>query len=169
MIDIVNYLNKNTKTISTMESATGGYLASSITNVSGASLVFKFGAVTYSNEFKIKMGVSEDIISKYSVYSMECANSMSLEIAHFTNSNYGVGITGKINEKDPNNLYGDNATIYLSLYDKDNNNYYNKIIKAKNSDRLSNKEFVKDEFIKLFKENIIKEDNCQIVCVDANK
>lgn len=157
MIDIVKYLNEFKKTISTMESATGGYLASSITNISGASLVFKFGAVTYSNEFKIKMGVSEDIISKYSVYSMECANSMSLEIANFTNSNYGVGVTGKINARDPNNEFGDNSTIFLSLYDKDNDKYYNKIIKAKNTDRLSNKDLVKEEFIKLFKENIIKE------------
>ena len=130
MEEIVKYLNTKEKYISTMESATGGYLASSITNISGSSLVFKFGAVTYSNEFKIKMGVGEEIISKYSVYSMECARAMSEAIVNFTGPNYGVGITGKINSPDPNNLYGDDSTIYLSIYDKDNNIYYNKVIKS---------------------------------------
>ena len=64
MKEIIEYLNKNHKYISTMESCTGGYLASSITNVSGSSLVFKFSAVTYSNEFKIKMGVDKEVINK---------------------------------------------------------------------------------------------------------
>lgn len=157
MKDIVKYLKKEQKTISTMESASGGFLASSITNIDGSSLVFKFGAVTYSNEFKIKMGVDKKIIDNYSVYSVECANSMSLEIAKFTNSDYGVGLTGKINALDPNNLYGDDSTIYLSIYDKKENKYYNKVIKALNTERSKNKEFIVSEFIKLFKENIIKE------------
>ncbi len=156
MEEIISFLNKNNKTISTMESATGGYIASSITNVSGSSLVFKFGAVTYSNEYKIKMGVDKEIIDKYSVYSMECADSMSLNISKFTNSNYGVGVTGKINDYDPNNLVGDNATVFLSIYDKDNNKHYNKVIKVKNQTRVENKELIKNEFVNLFKESFMK-------------
>lgn len=153
---IIKYLNENQKTISTMESASGGFLASSITNISGSSLVFKFGAVTYSNEFKIKMGVSEEIIDEYSVYSLETAKNMSLKISEFTNSDYGVGVTGKINSPDPNNDYGDDSTIYLSIYDKLNNKYYTKIILAKNQSREENKKLIILEFIKLFK-GIIKE------------
>ena len=156
MKEIVEFLNKNNETISTMESATGGYIASSITNISGSSLVFKFGAVTYSNEYKIKMGVDKEIIDKYSVYSMECANDMSLKISKFTNSNYGVGVTGKINDYDPNNLVGDNATVFLSIYDRDNNKHYNKVIKVKNQTRVENKELIKNEFVKLFKESFMK-------------
>lgn len=154
MKEIIDYLTKNNLTISTMESATGGYLASSITNIDGSSLVFKFGAVTYSNEFKIKMGVNKDIIEKYTVYSMETAKEMSKQITNFTNSNYGVGVTGKINRCDPANLTGDNQTVYLSLYDKDNNKYYTKTIKVLNQERVFNKELIKEEFVKLFKENI---------------
>lgn len=157
MESIIAYLTKNKETISTMESATGGYLASSITNISGSSLVFSYGAVTYSNKFKIKMGVNKDIIDKYSVYSMECANSMSKAITDFTNSDYGVGVTGKINDPDPNNLTGDNSLVYLSLYAKKKEKYYTKIIKVLNQERVLNKEFIKNEFIKLFKENIMKE------------
>lgn len=157
MKKIIKYLSENNKTISTMESASGGHLASSITNINGSSLVFKFGAVTYSNEFKIKMGVDKKNIDKYSVYSLEVAKDMSLKISEFTSSNYGVGVTGKINSPDPNNNYGDDNIIYLSLYDKDNDKYYTNIIKAINESRSVNKENIVDEFIKLFKESIIKE------------
>ena len=50
MKELVNKLIKLNKTISTMESCTGGFLANSIINIEGSSKVFKFGAVTYSNE-----------------------------------------------------------------------------------------------------------------------
>ena len=75
--EIVEILNNNNKTVSTMESCTGGMVANTITNVEGASLVFRFGAVTYSNEYKIKMGVDKSVIDNYSVYSMETAKEMS--------------------------------------------------------------------------------------------
>lgn len=156
MKEIVAYLTKMNKTISTMESATGGYLASSITNIDGSSLVFKFGAVTYSNEFKIKMGVDEKVIAKYSVYSMETSHEMSKKITEFTGSNYGVGVTGKINRVDPFNNFGDDSTIFLSIYDKEKDIYLDSIIKAVKEKRLENKELVLEEFIKLFK-SIIKE------------
>lgn len=154
MNELVEILKKANKTISTMESCSGGALANAITNVEGASEVFSFSAITYSNEFKIKMGVNKDIIEKYTVYSMETAKEMSKQITNFTNSNYGVGVTGKINRYDPANLTGDNQTVYLSLYDKDNNKYYTKTIKVLNQERVFNKELIKEEFVKLFKENI---------------
>lgn len=156
MKEIVAYLTKMNKTISTMESATGGYLASSITNIDGSSLVFKFGAVTYSNEFKIKIGVDEKVIDKYSVYSMETSHEMSKKITEFTGSNYGVGVTGKINRVDPFNNFGDDSTIFLSIYDKEKDIYLDSTIKAVKETRLENKELVLEEFIKLFK-SIIKE------------
>ena len=156
MKEIVAYLTKMNKTISTMESATGGYLASSITNIDGSSLVFKFGAVTYSNEFKIKMGVDEKVIAKYSVYSMETSHEMSKKITDFTGSNYGIGVTGKINRVDPFNNFGDDSTIFLSIYDKEKDIYLDSTIKAVKETRLENKELVLEEFIKLFK-SIIKE------------
>lgn len=156
MKEIIAFLIKMNKTISTMESATGGYLASSITNIDGSSLVFKFGAVTYSNEFKIKMGVDKDVIDEYSVYSIETSHEMSKKITEFTNSDYGVGITGKINRVDPFNNFGDDSTIFLSVYDKKKDIYLDSTIKAIKETRLENKELVLEEFIKLFK-TIIKE------------
>ena len=125
MKEKVELLKQSKKTISTMESCTGGGVANSITNIEGSSEILKFSAVTYSNEFKIKMGVDKNIIDKYTVYSMETANEMSKNISNFTNSNYGVGITGQINRQDPNNITEEDNKIYISIYDKDNNKYYN--------------------------------------------
>ena len=65
MNEVIKLLTEKNKTISTMESCTGGGIANAITNIEGSSEVFKFGAVTYSNEYKIKMGVSSNIIDKY--------------------------------------------------------------------------------------------------------
>ena len=90
---IVEYLIKNNKTISFMESCTGGFLANSITNVSGASNVLKVSLVTYSSEYKIKFGVSKDVIDKYTVYSSNTATQMAKNVAEFAKSNYGIGIT----------------------------------------------------------------------------
>ncbi|MBR3146196.1 MAG: CinA family protein [Bacilli bacterium] len=142
MEKVVKRLIELKKTISTMESCTGGGVANAITNVEGSSEILKFSAVTYSNEYKIKMGVSSEVIDKYSVYSMETANEMSKNISLFTNSNYGVGITGKINRTDKNNLYGEDNIIYISIYDRDNDKYYNKEIKAIDDVRSKNKEMI---------------------------
>ena len=150
MRELVEKLIRKNKTISTMESCTGGGIANAITNISGASEILKFSAVTYSNEFKIKMGVNSNIIDKYSVYSMETANEMSKNIALFTSSTYGVGITGKLCRVDENNLYGEDNIVYISVYDSINNTYYNSKIEVTKEAREDNKQLVIDEVVKMF-------------------
>ena len=145
---IVDKLKSLNKTISTMESCTGGGVANSITNIEGASEVIKFSAVTYSNEFKIKMGVSSGVIDKYSVYSIETAMEMSKNISNFTNSNYGVGITGKLNRIDINNLYGNDNKVFISIYDKDLDKFYNYDIEVNKKSRKENKDIVINLIIK---------------------
>lgn len=157
MKEIVELLKQNKKTISTMESCTGGGVANSITNIEGSSEILKFSAVTYSNEFKIKMGVDKNIIDKYTVYSIETAQEMSRNISDFTNSNYGVGITGQVNRQDPNNITEEDNKIYISIYDKDNNKYYNETLIAINSSRSDNKEVIINKIVEMLKD-IIKGD-----------
>lgn len=139
---IIKILTEKNKTISTMESCTGGGIANAITNIEGASEVLKFSAVTYSNEYKIKMGVDANIINKYSVYSIKTAEEMSKNISSFANSNYGVGITGKLNRVDKHNLYGQDNIVYVSIYDKDNDKFYNGSIEVTKQSRKENKELV---------------------------
>lgn len=139
--EIVKILTEQNKTVSTMESCTGGALANAITNIPGASEILKLSAVTYSNEFKMKMGVPKEIIDTYSVYSIETAIEMSKKISEFTNSNYGIGITGKLNRADLHNLSGDNR-VYFSIYNKENNTNYNGSLKVTKETRKENKEEV---------------------------
>lgn len=93
---IVNFLKESHQTISFMESCTGGYLANEITNISGASNVLKVSLVTYSNEYKIKFGVTKKTIDKYTVYSKETAMEMAKNVSDFANSDYSIGVTGEL-------------------------------------------------------------------------
>ena len=136
---VVRLLDRKKKTIATMESCTGGGVANAITNIEGASDVLHYSAVTYSNEFKIKMGVSKEIIDTYTVYSMETAKEMSKSISSFANSNYGVGITGMLNCSDPNNPSEDSNKVYISIYEKETNSYYNDSIQVFSKNRVENK------------------------------
>jgi len=153
MEKVVKRLIELNKTISTMESCTGGALVNSITNIPDSSKVIKFSAITYSNEFKIKMGVSEEIINKYSVYSMEVANEMSKCISNFTNSDYGIGITGKLNKIDEDNPYGDNSTVFISIYIKETNEFISNTLKVDKATRSENKEliinYIKDKLLEV--------------------
>ena len=152
MKDIVNKLILLNKTISTMESCTGGYLANSITNIEDSSKIFKFGAVTYSNEYKIKMGVDSNIIDKYTVYSIETANSMSKAISLYTDSDYGIGITGKLNRQDDSNPYGSNNIVYVSIYDKSKNHNYTMTIENLIGTRENMKKEIINKIIILLKQ-----------------
>ena len=149
---VVDKLIETGRTIATMESCTGGGVANAITNIEGVSAAIKYSAVTYSNEFKIKMGVSKEVIDKYSVYSMETAHEMSKSISNFANSTYGVCITGKLNRVDKNNLHGDDSTVYISVYDSLNDKHYDSVIKAIKSNRKDNKDLVIEEVIKILLE-----------------
>ncbi len=154
MKEIIKKLEKKSKTISTMESCTGGFLANLITNIEGASDVFKFSAVTYSNEFKIKMGVDQNLIKKYSVYSKEVAHSMAYSISKFTSSDYGIGITGKLLKKDKKNLTNKDNIVYASIYSLDENKYYDLEIEVFENTREKNKMLVSKKIIEKLKEVI---------------
>lgn len=150
--DLVLKLIDKKKTISSMESCTGGGFANEITNIEGASDILKFSAVTYSNEYKIKMGVSKELIDKYSVYSFEVADSMALNISEFTNSDFGVGITGKLNRVDKNNPYGEDNVVFIGVFDRENKRYYHRLVKAVRDNRCNNKKLVIENVCDIFEE-----------------
>ena len=142
MKDLVERLAKEKKTIATMESCTGGGVVNAITSIEGASEVISFSAVTYSNNAKMLMGVSSEVIDEFSVYSRECADEMSRNVAFFANSDFGVGVTGKLNRVDINNLHGSDNKVFISIYDKDLDKFYNYDIEVNKQSRKENKEVV---------------------------
>ena len=148
MKEIVELLINQNKKIATMESCTGGFIASSITDIEGSSSILNFSAVTYSNEYKIKLGVNKKTIEEYSVYSMNVAREMAKSISDFALSDYGIGITGKINRRDENNLFGDDNKIFYSIYDKENDKFYDYSLTAINDTRFNNKVMIKNDISK---------------------
>ena len=92
---LVQCLQEKGLQITTAESCTGGMIASKIVDVSGASLVFEEGYITYSNRVKEKvLEVSSDTISKYSVVSHEVAEEMAAGIQRKTQADIAISITG---------------------------------------------------------------------------
>lgn len=144
---VVKKLIENKETIASMESCTGGFFASTITCVDGSSEVLKFSAVTYSNEYKIKMGVNSKVIERYSVYSIETAHEMSKNISEFANSTYGVGITGKINRIDPSNPQGNNNEVFVSIFNSKNNEFIDMKLTVPNKTRKEVKIIIVDEIM----------------------
>ncbi|MBQ3307418.1 MAG: CinA family protein [Bacilli bacterium] len=151
---IVEKLTQKGLKISMMESCTGGGISNSITNIEGSSEVFEFCAVTYSNDYKIKMGVSKELIDEYSVYSFEVSGDMAKAITSFTNSDYGIGVTGKLNRVDPHNLKGNNNEVFVSIYDKRNDILNSFKIVVTEESRKKNKELVINRIIEELEEMI---------------
>lgn len=90
-------------TITTMESATSGQIASLITDTEGSSAVLKGAFVTYCNEAKIMQGVPADILEKYTVYSRETAAAMAKACRRTYGADIGIGVTGTMGNTDPAN------------------------------------------------------------------
>ncbi len=90
-------------TITTMESATSGQIASLITDTEGSSAVLKGAFITYSNEAKIMQGVPGEILDKYTVYSKETAEAMVKACVKAYDANIGIGVTGTMGNVDPAN------------------------------------------------------------------
>lgn len=126
---LVEMLKKSKKTISCMESCTGGCLANEITNISGASEVLKVSLVTYSNEYKINFGVNKQTIDKYTVYSKQTAEEMAKKVSDFANSDFGIGITGNLDETGVVNK------IYYSIYVRETNESHSGIITISGENR----------------------------------
>lgn len=139
---VVNLLIERKEQIATMESCTGGGLANMITNIPGASEILLYSAVTYSNEYKIKMGVLKETIDKYTVYSMETATEMARAISTFAHSDYGVGITGKLKRSDPNNITENDDLVYFVIYDRNKDLFYKDSLSVTKEERVENKDMV---------------------------
>ena len=76
--NLVRILFERALKITTAESCTGGMIASTLVNVAGVSDVFESGYITYSEEAKMHvLGVKQETLDKYTVYSEEVAREMA--------------------------------------------------------------------------------------------
>ncbi|MDU5461216.1 MULTISPECIES: CinA family nicotinamide mononucleotide deamidase-related protein [Anaerococcus] len=103
---LINLLKERNEKVSTCESITGGLIASSIIDISGASHVIEESYVTYSDKIKEKiLNVSRETLEKYSAVSVECANEMVEGLYKITNSSLCIGSTG----------YAHNGEVILAI------------------------------------------------------
>ncbi|MBK1811777.1 competence/damage-inducible protein A [Clostridium sp. YIM B02505] len=92
---VAKILVSNKLTIATAESCTGGLIAATLINYPGISEVFMEGAVTYSNDSKMKrLGVKADTLEKYGAVSEETAGEMAEGIAKNAGTRIGISTTG---------------------------------------------------------------------------
>lgn len=98
---IVRTLRERFQTITTIESCTGGLVASQLTDIAGASEVFRTGWVTYANESKSReVGVPESLFKDSAAskapgaVSPEVALAMAQGGLDAAQADYAIAITG---------------------------------------------------------------------------
>jgi nicotinamide-nucleotide amidase len=92
---LVHLLTKRKETLALAESCTGGFIANQITNVSGASKMFKGGIVAYSNEAKEKfLGVRAATLKEHGAVSKEVAAEMAAGARKYFGTDYAISVTG---------------------------------------------------------------------------
>ena len=92
---VAQMLVKRNKTIAVAESCTGGLVASRLIEYPGISSVLLEGAVTYSNEAKMRrLGVKRETLEAYGAVSAETAVEMAEGIAKSSGASIGLSTTG---------------------------------------------------------------------------
>ena len=88
-------LMEKNQTLALAESCTGGLISHRITRIAGSSAYYYGGAVTYSNEAKVKfLGVKPATLEKYGAVSEQTALEMSRGIREKTGASVGLSVTG---------------------------------------------------------------------------
>ncbi len=92
---VVKLLTERGQTLAVAESCTGGFLAHRITNVPGASAVFRAGYVTYANEAKEGMlGVDPRLILADGAVSESVARAMAEGARQHARATFALATTG---------------------------------------------------------------------------
>lgn len=93
---VVGWLLKDRgETVSVAESCTGGLIAMRLTELSGSSAYFIDGAVTYSNESKVRdLGVAEALILDHGAVSAEVAEAMAEGVRRRSQTDHSISVTG---------------------------------------------------------------------------
>lgn len=89
------HCGKKSFRIATAESCTGGLVGKILTDRPGSSQYYYGGAITYSNEAKVRvLGVSQEILDKSGAVSEPCARAMASGLRQRTGVDFGLSITG---------------------------------------------------------------------------
>ncbi len=92
---VLDLLVDRGRTVAVAESCSGGMLGAALTDVPGASRVFRGGILAYANEVKqSRLGVSAGILERDGAVSGACAEAMAAGCREAIGSDYALSITG---------------------------------------------------------------------------
>ena len=92
---LVGELDRAGLTVATAESCTGGWIAKSLTDVSGSSAVFGFGIVSYSNAAKSSMlGVNPSTLDSEGAVSEAVVTEMARGALERSGADLAVAVSG---------------------------------------------------------------------------
>lgn len=92
---LIDLLKVQKRTVTTVESCTGGLIGAAITGISGSSEVYETGFITYSNAAKTALvGVPEALLKVYGAVSIEVAASMAEGALQAACANIALSVTG---------------------------------------------------------------------------
>lgn len=93
--EVVRLLRSRSMTLATAESCTGGLISASITDIPGASHVFRYGWVTYCNEAKERLlNVPSELIARHSVVSEPVVLAMADGARRLAHADYALAVSG---------------------------------------------------------------------------
>ena len=92
---IIELLTQRRQTVAVAESLTGGLLGAAITNVPGASVVFRGGVIAYATDLKAALlGVPKALLADRGAVAPEVAGAMAAGIRDRLGAAIGVATTG---------------------------------------------------------------------------
>ncbi len=145
---VVDMCRKRNLSLTTAESCTGGLIANYITDISGASHMFKQGYIVYSNEAKTGLlAVSPLLIEKYGAVSRETVEAMARGAQTSAGTDIAVAVSG-IAGPDGGTAEKPVGTVWIALI------YKNKLHTQKlsrNRGRRKNKEYAANSALNMIR------------------
>ena len=112
---VLGLLKEKGLTLGTAESCTGGLVAKRLTDLSGASAVFKGGVVSYTNEVKAGvLGVPQAMLDEFGAVSEPVARAMAQGARKVLGCDLAVSLTG-VAGPDPDDRGNPVGLIYVAL------------------------------------------------------
>ena len=108
-------LRERKYTLAVCESCTGGMIGAAITEVPGSSDYFVGGAITYSNEAKVRAGVPAQLLRAHGAVSEETARAMAEAACRTYGADCGIGVTGVAGPDDQDGIKAGSVFIGVAV------------------------------------------------------
>lgn len=114
---IARKLIQNNLKITFAESCTAGLISAKFGEISGVSEIFEGSLITYSQNAKNAwLGVSDEILANFGVYSKECVSEMIDGILKLSKADFAIAVSGVAGPFDDGEIPA--GTVFVGVGDK---------------------------------------------------